>query len=65
MVIAPCKDCRDRVLGCHSHCEKYMTYKKKHDEEMTAFHKEKEIDASIHYERDKRIRRAMKRRGSK
>ena len=65
MVTAPCKDCKERVLGCHSICEMYITYKKKHNDEMTAFHKERELDASIHYERDRRIRRAMKRRGNK
>lgn len=25
---APCKDCEDRELGCHSKCEKYIEYKK-------------------------------------
>lgn len=23
---APCKDCPDRVLGCHSKCEKYIAF---------------------------------------
>ena len=23
---APCKDCPDRHLGCHSQCEKYKAY---------------------------------------
>lgn len=24
---APCKDCPDRKSGCHSVCEKYITYR--------------------------------------
>lgn len=24
---APCKDCPDRQLGCHSTCKRYLTYK--------------------------------------
>lgn len=23
----PCKDCTDRVLGCHGHCEKYAAFR--------------------------------------
>ena len=25
---APCKDCKDRHIGCHGKCEKYLEYKK-------------------------------------
>lgn len=25
---APCKDCPDRFVGCHSTCEKYIQFKK-------------------------------------
>ena len=24
----PCKDCKDREIGCHSKCKKYLTFKK-------------------------------------
>ena len=23
----PCKDCNDRQLGCHDHCERYKEFK--------------------------------------
>ena len=23
---SPCKDCADRICGCHSTCEKYMAF---------------------------------------
>ena len=28
---APCKNCKDRVVGCHSNCEKYIAYVKVRD----------------------------------
>lgn len=27
MTKAPCKDCKDRHLGCHDTCEKYLEFK--------------------------------------
>lgn len=27
----PCKNCKDRVLGCHSICDKYINYRNKCD----------------------------------
>lgn len=29
---APCKDCKDRMIGCHSTCEKYQAYRLQQDE---------------------------------
>lgn len=26
MLKAPCKDCPDRYLGCHDHCDKYKAF---------------------------------------
>lgn len=26
-VVAPCKDCEERELGCHDRCEKYQTFR--------------------------------------
>ena len=31
---APCKDCPDRVPGCHSRCERYATYSAAHAREL-------------------------------
>lgn len=28
---APCKDCPDRVVGCHSSCEKYKAFREECD----------------------------------
>ncbi len=30
--IAPCKGCKDRYLGCHDRCPKYLTFKDKVNE---------------------------------
>lgn len=27
MIICPCKDCKDRQVGCHSKCLAYLDYK--------------------------------------
>ncbi len=29
---APCQDCENRKVGCHSTCDAYITYLKKHRE---------------------------------
>lgn len=29
----PCKECPDRVLGCHKTCEKYLAYREQLDAE--------------------------------
>ena len=33
---APCKNCGDREIGCHSKCEKYKTFRKPLDKAATA-----------------------------
>ena len=32
MMTAPCKNCPDRVVGCHSTCERYAEYAKEREE---------------------------------
>ena len=36
-VVAPCKDCQERKIGCHSDCEKYLEYLKLHKETEIQF----------------------------
>ncbi len=36
MAKAPCKDCPDRVVGCHSTCTKYQEFRKQQDAENEA-----------------------------
>ena len=32
-MVAPCKDCKDRYVSCHSTCERYKDRRKHFDEE--------------------------------
>lgn len=36
----PCKDCTDRYLGCHDHCEAFKKAKDVYDRELEARSKE-------------------------
>ena len=56
--LPPCKGCEDRVIGCHSVCERYITWKAERDElkkELTkiAMHEQEQND--IEKSRKKRI----------
>jgi len=41
MAGAPCKDCKDRAVGCHSACKKYLDFKKTADETKEKIRKDK------------------------
>lgn len=30
--LAPCKDCKDRYVGCHEKCKAYLDFKEAHEE---------------------------------
>ena len=56
--LPPCKGCEDRVIGCHSVCERYITWKAERGEikkELTkiAMHEQEQND--IEKSRKKRI----------
>lgn len=36
MITAPCKDCAERHIGCHSSCEKYQAFHKENTERLEA-----------------------------
>ena len=61
MSINPCKDCSDRHSLCHSTCEKYITWKKEHDELQAKIRAEKDLYHSLwessRYSQSKRRRR--------
>jgi hypothetical protein len=38
-LLAPCKDCPERVLGCHSTCEKYIAFREERDKMLAARYK--------------------------
>lgn len=48
-IIAPCKDCADRHMACHSSCEKYLSYKEQLDLVRDSKSALKMIDDDIRY----------------
>ncbi|MBO5389409.1 MAG: hypothetical protein J6A59_15000 [Lachnospiraceae bacterium] len=42
MAVAPCKDCGDREVGCHSTCKKYIDFKKENEKQKELINKEKQ-----------------------
>ena len=65
-ISSPCKDCKERVLGCHSICEKYLKFKKDTQEEKEKIIASKIIDqqqiAYLSYQSERRRRRSAKAR---
>lgn len=36
--LSPCLNCEERKVNCHSHCEKYLSWKAKHDKVNQLIH---------------------------
>lgn len=45
-LIAPCKDCPNRYLGCHDKCYKYQAFRQARDEYNEMVRKEREAYSS-------------------
>ena len=59
--LSPCKDCGERVLGCHDSCDYYAEYKARLS--MRAEHREQTVDADVvTIENIQRIRKDQRRR---
>lgn len=43
----PCKDCKDRAMGCHGFCKRYKETKEKYDKKIKEikYYKKREDDA--------------------
>lgn len=55
---APCYKCTDRHTTCHVSCEKYIKFKKEHDEEKKAMRKKQQEElrmAEYIYDRSLRL----------
>lgn len=52
---SPCRECNDRKINCHAHCEKYQGYHEERENMCNQKHKQAEIDGFIH-ERTMRLR---------
>lgn len=47
MYHAPCKDCPDKVVGCHSSCDKYQEFRKFRDEFREYRAKERQLNEDL------------------
>lgn len=54
MGINTCYQCKDRFVGCHSSCERYINAKKLHDEEQSKFRSEKQMNDYVHSKKPKK-----------
>lgn len=60
---APCKDCPNREVGCHSTCDKYIVFRKERDELNKIINKKKEEEYAIdrtRYDRAFKVKQKQK-----
>ena len=58
----PCKDCKDRILGCHAKCKRYLAAKAKSEKEKAEKRRLYLIECRLDDERGEKIRAAEKAR---
>lgn len=46
-MIRCCRDCKDRCVGCHGTCERYLREKQVHDKVCETIHADKELKIAI------------------
>lgn len=44
---APCKDCPDRYVGCHSQCEKYIAFQKYREDYLKYKHEQNRLQDDL------------------
>lgn len=44
---APCKDCQNRRVGCHSECEKYISFSEERSRQLEEKYKASQADIYI------------------
>lgn len=61
-----CKDCRERNVGCHATCQKYIADKAQRDADWKRIRREREIDNYLYSMQHKRrkINEAIRKRGN-
>lgn len=52
----PCKDCKERQVGCHSHCERYQSVKREKEEANRNRRRETQIRDAVGELRYSRIK---------
>lgn len=60
MTNAPCKDCRNRQLGCHGKCELYQRYLEIHAQEKSIIKRFEDEASNMRGYREDKMRRLSK-----
>lgn len=60
-----CYHCKDRKLGCHSNCERYLKEKEENDKRLKEKNKQSQINVGIYSCASKRINSIAKSRHKK
>lgn len=62
IITPPCKDCKERQIGCHSYCRKYIEFRMNWDEIKLKERKEKMIQNAVEQSIVDGMRRSRKKR---
>ena len=60
MIKCPCQGCEKRTMNCHSTCEDYKAFKKKHDEDMAKKIAEMNTDRMFRENKNEQVAKTMK-----
>jgi len=63
MVIGTCQNCKDRFLGCHGVCEKYIAAKKEYDAKKAVASKQRNREGDYYDYKINAIMKNKKRKG--
>ena len=55
----PCRDCKEREVGCHGYCELYKLWSKENEQRKEKIHRE--IQSNRIYEEDLHKKKRVKR----
>jgi hypothetical protein len=47
MISAPCKNCEDRSVFCHTFCERYKAFRDAKDRENEKLQKDRQVDYNL------------------
>lgn len=64
-VIKCCHNCKEREVGCHDTCPRYLKEKEKHREIMQYIHKDYETDQYVKDSKSKNYNRYVRRKRKK
>lgn len=61
----PCKDCKERCIGCHGECPKYIAAKEEHDEQNDRIRESKDRESIVYDFKKKAIAATIRNAGRK